>query len=256
MKHFIVFVMILCGCASAAAQGMYWQSTTETASGKRTEESFAMPKMFKMVRTGETGNGSDMIFRLDKQLLWTVKPEEKTYSEVTFADMEKMAGESAQRMEAMKKRMKEMPEEQRKMMEKMMGANDQPVEVKSTGESKSISGYPCKKFVVLRGKEQIMSLWITDQLKEFKPLMADWKNFSERMSAMTAQFAKGMSDIYKKINGFPMQTTLSIMGQTITTTVTKVEKHSTPASEFEIPAGYTKVKSEIEEAMEKMNEGK
>ena len=253
MKRFIVFAFMACCSASMFAQGMYWQSTTEAADGKHTEESFAMPKMFKIVRTGETRNSSTIIFRLDKQLLWMLNPEEKTYSEMTFADMEKMANKGAERMAAMKERMKEMPEERRKMMEKMMGANDQPVEVKNTGESKTVSGYKCTKFLVLRGGEEMMSLWVTDGLKEFKPLMADWKSFSERMSAMTARFAKGMSDIYAKINGFPMQTTLSVMGQTMTTSVTKVEKRTVPSGEFEVPAGYKKVKSEMENAMEKMD---
>ena len=253
MKRFTFIIMLLCCSASAFAQGMYWQSTTEAADGKHTEESFAMPKMFKIVRTGETRNGSVMIFRLDKQLLWIVNPEERTYSEMTFADMEKMANKGAEKMAAMKERMKEMPEERRMMMEKMMGINDQPVEVKNTGESKTVSGYKCTKFLVLRGNEEMMSLWVTDGLKEFKPLMADWKNFSERMSTMTAQFAKGMADIYKKIDGFPMQTALSVMGQTMTTNVTKVEKRSTPASEFEVPSGYKKVKSEMENAMERMD---
>ena len=246
MKKIIVISLILYCSASAFAQGLYWQSTTEAAGSKGTEESYAMPKMFKMVRNSETRNGSIMIFRLDKQLFWNVNQEEKTYSEITFSDMEKMAGRSAERMAAMKERMKEMPEEQRKMMEKMMGGNDQPVEVKKTAETKTISGYKCTKFLVLRGKEEMMSLWVTDQLKEFKPLMADWKSVSERMSALTAGFAKGIADIYTKINGFPMQTTLSMMGQTATTIVTRVEKRSLSASEFEVPAGYTKVWSEME----------
>lgn len=250
MKQFIVIVMMVCCTVSAFAQGIYWQSTTEGAGNKHNEESFAMPKMFKMVRTGETSEGSVIIFRLDRQLFWILNPEEKTYSELTFSDMETIANKTAGRMAAMKERMKEMPEEQRKMMEKMMGGNDQPVEVKNTKETKTISGYKCNKLIVLRGTEEVMSLWITDELNEFKPLMADWKAFSERMSTMAGQFAKGMSDVYKNINGFPMQTTLSIMGQTITTTVTRVEKRSTPAGEFEVPSGYKKVKSEMEKAME------
>ena len=63
-------------------------------------------------------------------------------------------------------------------------------------------------------------------------------------------FSPSYADIYKKINGFPIQTTLSIMGQTINTTVTKVEKRSTPPGEFEIPAGYNKVKNEMENPIE------
>jgi Domain of unknown function (DUF4412) len=253
MKPFIVTVMIFCGIYSASAQGMYWQSTTDGMGGKHTEECYAMPNMFKMVRSGETGKkGSVIIFRTDKQLMWMINPDEKTYSEMTFDDMQKMMEKNAEQMEAMKERMKNMPEEQRKMMEKMMGSSDQPLEVKKTEETKTVTGHTCTKVLVLRGDEEFMTLWVADDLKEFRPLMADWKSFSEHMSQMTARFGNGMLDVYKKIDGFPMETEVSIMGQTMTTTVTKVEEHSTPKSAFEVPEGFTKVKSPLEEASEKM----
>lgn len=70
------------------------------------------------------------------------------------------------------------------------------------------------------------------------------------MASLTARFAKGMSDVYKKINGFPMETKISMMGQQITTVVTKVEKQSVAKSEFEIPNGYKKVKSAMEKEIE------
>ncbi len=250
MKLFIVIAMMACSSSSAYTQGLYWLSTTDAGGNKNSEENFAVPKKFKMVRTGESNRSSVMIFRLDRDLLWMLSPEEKSYSEMTFDDIEKMAVKTAAKMETLKEQMKGMPEEQRKMMEKMMGGNDQPVEVKKTAEIKTIAGYKCAKFLVHRGNEEVMSLWVTEELKEFKPLMADWKNFSERMSAISAQFAKGMADVYKNINGFPMETTMWILEQTITTTVTKVEKRPISPAEFEIPPGYTKVKNQLEKEME------
>jgi hypothetical protein len=41
----------------------------------------------------------------------------------------------------------------------------------------------------------------------------------------------------KKVEGFPVQTTIA----GITTTVTKIENKVAAASEFEVPAGYKKV---------------
>jgi hypothetical protein len=249
MKRFVAIVMVLCCYASTFAQGMYWQSTSEGMGGKHVTDNYAVPKMFKVVRTGETGEGSVMIFRLDKELIWMLNPDEKTYSEMTFADMEKMANKGAEQMAAMKEQMKNMPEEQRKAMEKMMGGGDQEVTVKNTGETKTVNGRKCKKYIVFRGEEEFMTLWVSDEVKEFESLMGDWKSFSERMASLTARFAKGMSDVYKKINGFPMETKISMMGQTVTTTVTKIEKRSTPSSEFEVPSGYKKVKSAMEKGM-------
>jgi hypothetical protein len=258
MKHFMIAALLLCSATFTfvQGQGLYWQSTTEGAAGKHTEESFAVSKMFKMVRTSGTNDGSIMIARLDKQLFWTLNPEKKTYTEMTFDDMEKMMSKGSAQMDKMKEKMKTMPEEQRKMMEKMMGVqNDQPVEVKKTGETKSVAGYKCTKFIALRGEEEVMTLWVTKDLTGFEPLMADWKEFSQRMSAMTARFSKGTSEMYKNIDGFPMETTIKIMNNTVTTTVTNVEKRSIPSAEFDIPAGYKKVKSEMKESMQKMDNG-
>jgi hypothetical protein len=256
MKRFMIAALLLCSTTFTFAQGLYWQSTTEETAGKHTEENFAISKMFKMVKTGGTNDGSIIITRLDKQLFWTLNPEKKTYTEMTFDDMEKMVSNGSAQMDKMKEQMKNMPEEQRKMMEKMMGTqNDQPVEVKKTGETKSVAGYKCTKFIAFRGEEEVMSLWVTKDLTGFGPLMADWKEFAQRMSAMTARFSKGSSDMYKNIDGFPMETTIKIMNNTVTTTVTKVEKRSIPPTEFDIPAGYKKVKSEMKESMQKMDKG-
>jgi hypothetical protein len=83
--------------------------------------------------------------------------------------------------------------------------------------------------------------------------MADWKEFAKRMSAMSSRFAKGIADAYKTVDGFPIQTTMKVMNNEVVTTVTKIEQRSTPAGEFEIPTGYKKVKSPLEDAMKEMD---
>lgn len=67
------------------------------------------------------------------------------------------------------------------------------------------------------------------------------------MMAMNPMANKGLGDAFKKIDGFPIQTEMS---QGITNTVTKVEKRAASASEFEVPAGYKKVKSKMMEGMD------
>jgi hypothetical protein len=60
----------------------------------------------------------------------------------------------------------------------------------------------------------------------------------------------GLGDAYQKMDGFPMETDVDMMGK-MTTVVTKVEKRSTPASEFSVPAGYTKTESPMMQKMDK-----
>ncbi len=272
MKQAIWVFVALCVAVPAFAQGLYTQSKVEGgAMGERTSEMFAMPKKFKTVDQQNSAGagaratpGTTMIVRLDKEVLWTIDPAKRTYSEMTFAELEgmmkKAGGKLDAAMEKMEKEMANMPEAQRKMVRQMMGGNMPgtsgaaavPVRVVNAGERKTISGFACTKYVAKRGDEVIMTTWTTRDVRGFDEMRKDWEDFSRRWASMMPRFGNEMAEAYKQIEGFPIQTVMTMMNNTVTTTVTKAEGRSTPASEFEIPAGYVKVKSEMEGAMEKM----
>lgn len=243
---------------SALAQGLYWESKMTGASiGEETQQMWAVPKKMKGV-TKETGEA--YIVRLDKQVFITVDPKDKTYSEITFDEMEKMMKKASGKMDAqmaeMQKQLADMPEEQRKMVEKMMGskiptqAKDVKTEVVNTGEKKTISGFACTKLVVKMDDKEAMTFWVTKEVKEFDSMRKDWEEFSKLMMEMNPSVMKGLGDVFKKIEGFPIQTEVI---QGIVNTVTKVEKKVAPASEFEVPAGYKKVAPKMMEEMDKMD---
>lgn len=254
MKQVKIIVLLLVCAAITLSQGMHWTSTSEGVGGKQTQESFALSKRMKIVQTGGDRGGTVMIVRLDKELIWMINPEKKTYSEITFDELQQMVEKGKERMAAMKARMKEMPEEQRKMMEKMTGGMDEPIDVKKSDETKKIAGHECTKLTAFRGGEPFMTMWIAKDVKEFKSLMADWKESSERLSSIGSSFMKGIGDIYKNIEGFPMETSLSMMGHNLTTTVTSIEVKWMPPSVFEIPDGYSKVDSPMKGAMQRMDQ--
>ena len=253
----ILFTVAL--TASAVAQGLYWESTmTGGPVGERVEQMWAMPKMMKGV-TKESGE--TFIVRLDKELFITIDPKEKTYSEMTFAEMESMmkkaSGKMDARMAEMKEKLANMPEEQRKMVEQMMAskmpgmAKDAKVEVEKTGDKETISGFACTKYVVNQDGKEAMTLWVTKDVKGFDSMRKDWEEFSKRMMAMNPMGGKGLGDAFKKIDGFPIRTE---MAGAFTSTVTKVEEKSTPASAFEVPAGYKKVNPKMMDEMDKMDQ--
>ncbi len=246
-----MIVLCILGLAiSAVAQGLYLESTISGAIGERHEQMWAIPKKMKGVskETGET-----YIVRLDKELFITLDPAEKTYTEMTFAEMEammkKVGGKMDARMAEMKKKLADMPEEQRKMVEQMMGdkmggASEAKIEVQKTGEKKKLSGFTCTKFVATQDGNEIMTLWATKDVSGFDAMKKDWEEFGKRMMAMNPM-GKGLGDAFKQVDGFPIQTELRGM----TSTVTKIEKKTAPASEFEVPAGYKKVQSKMMEEM-------
>jgi GLPGLI family protein len=254
----LLFALTL--AVNAFGQGAYWESKVEGGPmNGQTDMMYYMPKMFKMV---SSGRDNTMIFRLDKDLVYIVNPKEKTYSEITFAQMEAMMKKGKSKLDArmaeMRKKMESMPEEQRKMMEKMMGSKmagmnkDVKIDVTATGEHKPISGYACTKYVATQDGEEIMTFWTTKDAKEFASMRQDFESWASRMAALNPMAGKGYQEAFMKLQGFPIETD---MGD-IKNVVTKIEKRSTPLSEFEVPAGYTKVKSDFEKGMEKMDEEK
>jgi len=230
----------------ALGQGVYWESqTTGLGGGARATRNYAMPKMMKVVNP----DGKALIIRADQDKFINVDNTERTYQEMTFAEL-RAAGEVMRRkMEAAKakleKQMKSMPPEQRAQMEKMVpkipggDSGKAAVVVKKTDETKTIAGYTCAKYVATEDGKTVMTLWTTKDVKGFDALRDDWLTFQKRVAGSNRAVGAAVVDAYSKIEGFPMET---VIGD-VTTQVTKVESRNIPASEFEVPAGYKKEKT-------------
>lgn len=234
-----MFIFLLtCITYPLLAQGLYWESEIKTEDGKEIESVVSYrSNMFKQsIKNQET------IFRFDKEILYIIDNDKKEYTEMTFAEMEAATKQAMQQMEEMKKQMKDLPPEQRKMMEKMMGnqaigdAEDEKVEIVKTGEQKTINGFPCTKYVMKKNGKESGSVWITTKVPDFKNMQNDMKKFNKRLMGQMPKM-KQVADAMNKIEGFPIQTIIEKM----TMTVTKVEKRDIPLSAFEVPKGYKKV---------------
>jgi hypothetical protein len=234
---------------SAFSQGLYWESTTSggpTGDKGSVSQNYAVQKMFKLVNSSMT-----MILRMDKEVIYTINPEEKTYTEMTFGQMESLAKKSGAGIEASRARfqekMKSMSPERQKQMEGMnalMGSGStSPVEVTATGEKKSVSGYACTKYVMKRDNKDLAVLWVTKDVGGFDVIRKDWVEFGKRMASLSHM--KGMSEAYAKADGFPMETDMLLGSTKMVTVVTKIEKRSISGREFELPAGYTRAKSPL-----------
>jgi Domain of unknown function (DUF4412) len=248
-----LFLAMLLICIAARAYGQLYTENVITGLGKEqmNTQSYYMPKMFKMIMD----NGDATIVRFDKELMISVNDEKKEYSQMTFAELEAKMNEVHSKLDKtvqeMQKKMADMPPEQRKIMERMMGkslglgSNGGKLEVKKSGESRTISGYACTKLAVTQDDKEILVLWTTRDIKEFASMRNDYEQLATRMSSLMASnnrlgggaLAQAWPEAMKAIDGFPIQ---QEMGG-IKTVVTKIEKKSTPASEFEPPAGYKKV---------------
>lgn len=112
------------------------------------------------------------------------------------------------------------------------------IEVKNTGETRSISGFSCTKYLVTLEGAEATAVWATKDVKEFEVMKRDMEELGKRMEAMLPPSMKGTQGTLSGVDGFPIQTEREDGWKS---TVTKIEQRSTPAVEFEVPAGYTKV---------------
>jgi len=237
---------------AASAQGLHWKTTTTTMGKEMNNEFFFMPKMVKTV----TDDGEVMLLRVDKKLIYTVNAKEKQYSETSFNEVDSLMVEMANKTKATSEKMKEqfknMPEAQRKMMEQMMGGagNEAPAVTKNTGEQKKIAGYNCTKYIITQGEKDLVTVWVTQDVKEFVGMRKDFEEFSKRMMGRMPGMAAAAEELMK-LQGFAMETQFGTM---MTQVVTSMEKRTTPTSEYEIPSGFKKVKSEWQKELEKADE--
>jgi hypothetical protein len=259
MKHALarmlsVAAVALLVTAVAGAQGMYMESSISggpMGSDVHHAKSYLMPKMFKT----ETGGGETMIIRADKELFYGINPSDKTYWVMTFAELEegmkRAKGKMDAKMSELQEKMKDMPEAQRKQMESMMAMmggdkGDKKVEVTPTSEKKEICGYSCTKNVVTSGGKELMTLWIAKGVKGFDALRKDWVAASKKMLELNPMNGKEMMEVFSKLEGYPLES--DIMG--MTNVVTKLENRSTPASAFDVPAGYKQTDSPMKKGMD------
>ncbi len=248
----------LCAAAAAFGQGLTWVSTTSGGPmGDRTSSAhmYYMPQMLRVV--GNEGNRT-VILRMDQQKIYTLNSNDKTYTEMTFDQLEAMAKKAASRFDAnseeMRKRLEGMPEDQRKMVEKMLAernANkDQKakIDVKKVGQTKQVAGYAATGYTLLRNGKEVLTLWATRDIKGYDAMKKDLRSFNQRLTSLNPMMSKEMSEALKTVEGFPLEVDMT---NGVKTVMSNIESKNTPTSEFQVPSGYTKTEREAPEEEQK-----
>lgn len=206
-----------------------------------------------LLRTDREGEEAYTIFRGDRQVLWHVEPEKKSYMEMTREDLAALGEKMSEAMKKMEQQLAKMPPQQRKMMEKMM-ADRMPQKKKSaklviakTGRKKKISGYNCVEYKVKQDDRKKAELWVTD-LAETPLSRKDFGVF-EDMAAFVNEMLKNMPmDVspaqgfgYEQIDGLPIRSLHYADGKLVSETLcTGIRKKDIPGSSFTVPAAYRK----------------
>jgi hypothetical protein len=211
---------------------------TQSSSGGRGGERSVTSTMYLSgnAMKHSSSDGNDSIIRLDENKMILIDNNKKTYSEVTFQQLQEfmdkataaMGGANDQQMEAM-----------RKLMGGRGGA-DQPISVTKVGPGETIAGYATEKYLVKGPME--MEVHAAPDLK----IPAQYYDALKLRMPKNPFFDMGkLMEEMKKMNGVPMKqiTTIKMMGMETksTTLVTSVDKGAIPKTTFDVPAGYKKV---------------
>jgi hypothetical protein len=204
--------------------------------------------------TGDRG-GTVMIFDGDQKKMISVDPEKKTYMEITEADVAKIKKTRDQMQQQLEERLKQLPPEQRKKMEEMMGQmgqkhgalKDRKTETKlePLGGRKSYHGFSCETYRRTRDgqniTEECIIPWKATGLS---------KNDFQVMEKFDAFFGKmgggGREDpTYSEIANSPgvpafVATLHSDGSHGAEEELTRLKRQSVPSSAFTAPAGFTK----------------
>ncbi len=242
MRPLLLMSFLAAAASAAYPQGLYWESTAagDVAGGAtQVSRSYMMPKLFKH----DAGN-MILLVRMDRGMFYSLDPQKKTYWEMTFTEMENLLNQaSSAMMEALQK----VPVEQRKMVEEsmrgMMGGASAPVVVSATGEKRAVSGYPCAEYVATQDGATVFTAWTTRSIPGYEVIGRDFLEAQKRLYSTNRQFGSAMAEAMAKLDGFPME--MEVMGSK--TVVTRVEQRAIPVSEFEVPAGYSKTDSPLQQ---------
>jgi hypothetical protein len=232
-----VLGLLLIAAVVATGQGVYWESVDMNAPDDPPTKMFYMPGKMRVEMDSKT---NAVITRMDQEKMYFLDLGEKTYWTMTYAEFEAQMKEASDQMAQLRDKMKDMPEEQRKMIEKMMGnpaTKDPVIVVKKTGERKTVSGYACTRYNVAADGKEMMTMWATTDVKMPPTLREDIARFTKRQMTGNIQFVKAMSEAMMKVDGFVMETDMG----SIKTQVTKLELKSSPSAMFEVPAGFKNV---------------
>jgi hypothetical protein len=173
----------------------------------------------RMETTDDTGEKEVVIFRKDKQLFWVIDPKKGTYTEITKAQLRQMKRQMDEYKKEMEAAMKNMPPEQRAMVEQMMkgqmpSAQPQEPEINyRRGGSGKVGLWYCTKYQGFSKGSKVEEVWVTpfDKLgitpSDLK-ILNQMGNFFDEFYLGSGNSIVGDTEKWKNtFKGFPVKTT-------------------------------------------------
>jgi hypothetical protein len=237
------------------------------STGDDRQQTFVQSNRMKTVLLDADGKpGIAFIVDLDAETITQVDYEQRTYVTGTVQEyvetmqtaVQAVGPMLSEAMKEMEAALKEMPAEQRRMMEQMLrqqmgqqpGAGPQEcrepsVELRATGETASIAGFRAVRHELLTDGELELEVWLARDIAVVRELDArKLQRFAAEMGKLAAcspgrgEPGPGHGAWQAMTEGYPVRTVDRASGTTVE--VVKAERRTIPAVEFQPPAGFAR----------------
>ncbi|MCP4201914.1 MAG: hypothetical protein GY769_08270 [bacterium] len=266
MRKLFTFLALLALSSGPAAAGVVYEIEVkdhrQSPPESETIQAAVEGRHLKMgIASGGRGSQGEMIFRGDRREMVVVDHDKGTYQVMDEEMIRGIAGQLGDANRMMQEALKNVPEDQRAVVEQMMkqkmpGAAAKPParpksELKKTGERADKNGYPCVKYEVLVEGRKVRELWSTDWDNveggsDVVDAFEDMAGFFREMMDALPDFGqgRGMGDPafenMKELGGFPVVTREfdqdgSLQGETA---LRSAKRQTIDPDAFEPPSGY------------------
>ncbi|MBR9980898.1 MAG: DUF4412 domain-containing protein [Desulfatitalea sp.] len=126
------------------------------------------------------------------------------------------------------------------MFQAMLRSMMDSLKVTPTEEYKTIAGYKCRKYIV-KVMMSTSEYWVTKEIDGYDEMKAIGEKASQLFMNNPMMKQLNIASMMNTLDGFPVHTVTEMMGGTITTTLTRMERKKLDPALFTVPADYKRI---------------
>ena len=236
-----LFSLLAAPTIGQSADGIFMTQRVTSAGGPLTIRTQLTATRTRTETAGPNGVLNVTIFDGSRQVLYLVDPAQKTYMEMTKADVERLSAQMPGAAAQVQAQIEKLPPAQRAQMEAMMKG----VQHTRTG-SDTVGRWTCETYDLTMSGQKIGEVCNVNpsalgfRATDFDAMLQMGAFYSAMAPLMPAQLA-GTSGIGQPASSdFAVRTVLMVPGGTMTTELIEAGREALPDSLFAVPAGFTK----------------
>jgi hypothetical protein len=254
-KVFFSMVGLTMVVSTIAGAGVYLVNEVKPADGTgETMEQTALVGDDAMRLDMQSDEGSvTFIFRRDRDLFWLIQGDRGSYLEINREDLKRMKAEMDRAFEMMEEQLKDLPPEQREMVEKMMKEKmphrPETPTFKKVASGVNVGSWKCDQYTGSVGERKTVDVWTVgwNELKvdenAFEVMRAMGDFLGEVVPESTILFRVGSRKTPEDTDsedyyGLPVKVVSYENGKTVSTVrLTQIETRDFPQETFDLPGG-------------------